>query len=200
MKFFSGFDMTRIFINGDENIMTRLWERIDPLDQKILLQIQSIRSPLLNLIFKGITHSATGPAWWSTAILLNVLNFNSINFVSQQTSVLRAFYGPLLTWVLGTFLQKRIARLRPSEEIAGYKRLLIPPSRYSFPSIHTASSFSFFIAFLLIQHPLAPMVGIWACFVSFSRLYLGVHYLSDIIGGLILGLFCTFVLSLIGFL
>ncbi|MGE0634335.1 MAG: phosphatase PAP2 family protein [Pseudobdellovibrionaceae bacterium] len=38
-----------------------------------------------------------------------------------------------------------------------------------------------------MKHPLAPWIGIWAHLVSFSRIYLGVHYSSDVAGGIAVG-------------
>jgi undecaprenyl-diphosphatase len=60
----------------------------------------------------------------------------------------------------------------------------------SFPSLHAASSFSFASALFFLHHPYAPYALAWAPLVAFSRLYLGVHYLSDLVGGIVIGVLC----------
>jgi undecaprenyl-diphosphatase len=67
--------------------------------------------------------------------------------------------------------------------------IFIPePKGFSFPSGHTVSSFAS-VAVLFMVNVYAGLFGIiLACFISFSRLYLYVHYHSDVIGGVVLGI------------
>lgn len=168
------------------------------LDQKIVLNVQNWRRPFLNRFFVFVTYSGTGKAWFVFALVVNILNFTGIHFVANQAQFLRSMFCPLLAWILGSFAKKIISRDRPSEKIVGYVRLIQSPTCGSFPSSHAASAVAFFAALLMIQHPIAPIVGLWALAVSFSRLYLGVHYLSDIIGGSIIGLLTAYVFSAAG--
>ena len=57
-----------------------------------------------------------------------------------------------------------------------------------FPSMHTSLMFSVIPIILLTYKKIAPAWIIAACLIAFSRLYVGVHYLSDIIGGIAVGL------------
>jgi undecaprenyl-diphosphatase len=86
-------------------------------------------------------------------------------------------------------IKLKTTRLRPFETIPGIKHLIQPPDRYSFPSGHTAGAF---IMAMIISNVLSvlfiPLV-IWAVAVGVSRIYLGVHYPTDVLVGGIGGIF-----------
>ena len=81
-----------------------------------------------------------------------------------------------------------VRRPRPYEEIEGLVSLLGKLSDYSFPSGHT--TVTFMVAIILIKrYPkyIGSIVYGIALLTGFSRMYLGVHYLTDILGGVVLG-------------
>jgi len=169
-------------------------------DQNALREVQKWRLKYLNLIFIILTYSGKGRVWFSLVLFLFVIDKKGIQFTTKQQLFLYAFYAPLLAFIFGKIIKKIFSRERPSDRIVGFKPLIIPPRCGSFPSSHTAASTSFFITLLILNHPLTLFVGIWAFLISFSRIYLGVHYLSDVIGGLLLGFLCgVFVSSFHGF-
>ncbi len=98
-----------------------------------------------------------------------------------------------LCFLLGDiFLKPFIARPRPFTIHPAMSLLISPPTDFSFPSGHTGSSFSAAIIILLNRKSWGIATMILASLIAFSRLYLYVHYPSDIIGGFLLSIVSAF--------
>lgn len=89
------------------------------------------------------------------------------------------------------FLKKVFQRPRPFTEFEGMKLLIEAPGTYSFPSGHTTASFGAFWALHKKFNDKRVTAGVFfiAALVSFSRMYLFVHYPGDIAAGAVLGIF-----------
>jgi decaprenylphosphoryl-5-phosphoribose phosphatase len=86
-------------------------------------------------------------------------------------------------YAISTSIKLAIGRKRPVVE--DLPHLMATPTGLSFPSSHSTSSFAAAQAFGRLV-PRAPLLGA-ACGMAFSRLYLGVHYPSDVAAGAALG-------------
>ncbi|MCL1905956.1 MAG: phosphatase PAP2 family protein [Clostridiales bacterium] len=97
-------------------------------------------------------------------------------------------------------IKNLVARPRPYEMLAWLQPMVSPLPDYSFPSGHAASSFAAATAVALAcrsgKWPVAAFAT--AILISFSRLYVGVHYPSDVLGGIVLGLFSGYAAQNIG--
>jgi len=86
------------------------------------------------------------------------------------------------------WLKPMIGRLRPSDVNLEAILLIARPMDYSFPSGHTLASFAAATAIFLNNRRFGLWAYILATLIAFSRLYLYVHYPTDILAGIILGL------------
>lgn len=91
-------------------------------------------------------------------------------------------------------LKHVFARVRPCEVNTTIQLLVPRPSDYSFPSGHTAASFAAVAAlFFAGQKKLWKPALVLAVLIAFSRLYLYVHYPTDILGGIVVGVLCGYI-------
>ncbi|MBW8382385.1 MAG: phosphatase PAP2 family protein [Youngiibacter sp.] len=99
----------------------------------------------------------------------------------------------LVTWISGELILKNvIGRVRPFIEY-GLTVIIKRPESYSFPSGHAAMSFAVAGVFLFTGHRYRKAFLAFAVYVSISRVYLNVHYLTDILGGMFLGLSVSYI-------
>ncbi len=101
----------------------------------------------------------------------------------------RARWGRATGVVAGAFALNTAVKLivrRHRPELPGLPALTSTPTQLSFPSAHAATSFAGARAYARLGLPAAPLYAL-AGTLAASRLYLGVHYPSDILGGVLLG-------------
>lgn len=88
-------------------------------------------------------------------------------------------------------LKHLIRRSRPFLEVPSIHLLIAKPLSYSFPSGHTAAAFAAAGILATMLKKYRAYVIALALLIAFSRMYLFVHYPTDIIGGIIVGLICS---------
>ncbi len=101
----------------------------------------------------------------------------------------RAPWSRATTTVAGVYLLNTALKLlirRPRPELPGLPPLTSTPTRLSFPSAHTSTSFAAARLYGRLGLPAPPLYAL-AGALAVSRLYLGVHYPTDILGGALLG-------------
>ena len=85
-------------------------------------------------------------------------------------------------------IKNLVARTRPFNVNTAVQLLVAKPRDYSFPSGHTAASFASVTALYLAgEKKLWKIALVLAVLIAFSRLYLYVHYPTDVLGGIITG-------------
>lgn len=149
----------------------------------ILYWIQGLRSPLLDRLMVAVT--SLGDAGWLWILLGTVL------FCIKRTR--RCGAAVLLSlaagFLLGNVLLKNsVARSRPCWLVdMGAALLVKSPADYSFPSGHTLAGFEAGISIWLVSRKWGAAVLALAVLIAFSRLYLFVHFPSDVLAGAVLG-------------
>jgi len=158
------------------------------LDARFSEQMRVAEKPgALRAIAVFFAHS--GDSWFWVAALILVWFFS--NSFWKQWEVVE-FVGISLLAPLVLSIKFTIRRRRPEGEWGGIYRNTDP---HSFPSGHAARSFFIaMVATALAPTWLAVLLWIWAPLVALARVAMGVHYVSDVVAGAVLGT----VMALIG--
>jgi Membrane-associated phospholipid phosphatase len=154
------------------------------METAILLFIQEyIRCDFLNPIVIFITHLGDAGIFWIllTVILLLFKKTRPIAYIMTVSMVLSLLIN-------NGILKNTVMRIRPYDAIIGLNRIIEAQKDYSFPSGHSACSFAAAIVILkTTDKKYGIPVVILALFISLSRLYVGVHYPTDVLFGIVSG-------------
>ncbi len=161
-----------------------------PWDGQFLIWLQeNVRSDVLTPIMKLITHLGDKGIFW-ILIAIVMLFFKKTRPLGMMAGIALVF-SVLINNVL---IKPNVGRIRPYEVVDGLKLLIERQHDPSFPSGHSGASFAAAVVFL-VKGP--KKIGIpaiiMAALIAFSRLYVGVHYPTDVICGIITGTCCAII-------
>jgi len=156
---------------------------IQNIDARILLYIQDfIRTPVLTglLVFFSLIGN-NGLVWIALGLVLLIPKKTRLGGFHMLLCLLAAYI------VNDLIIKMLVARIRPYDVIDGLTILVKPLSSYSFPSGHANSSFAAALALTLAFGKRGALAYIPAVLIAFSRCYVGVHYPSDVLVGMLMG-------------
>lgn len=158
-------------------------------DGGILLLIQeNIRNPILDHVMIFITTLGDGGMIWIAVTLLLLISKKTRKIGMMSAA---ALLGSLL--INNYFIKNLVQRPRPYVTFTDLQILIPTPSEFSFPSGHTSSSFA---AAGVFYHNLSKRYGIPAIIlaglIGVSRMYVGVHYPTDVIAGIVMGILLSY--------
>lgn len=163
---------------------------IEALDRELFLLINGAHSPSLDFTFYLLTkYYVTLPIH----LLLVYILYKKLG-IGIWKLLIFAGLTILCSDQISNVIKHAVQRYRPSHNLEieslvhtynEYKG-----GMYGFVSSHAANMFAVFglLSFGLLNRYWVVFLFIWACLISYTRIYLGVHYPTDIIGGAILGI------------
>ena len=137
---------------------------------------------MLNLFFSTITHMGGATFTILSTILLILISNNQTKVAAYSSALALA-----ISHIPVQLVKKLFPRKRPYLMIEETKVPLNPLKDHSFPSGHTTAIFSVIIPFVLFVPALSFILIPLGLCVGLSRIYLGLHYPSDVMAGGLLG-------------
>ncbi|MCK5880255.1 MAG: phosphatase PAP2 family protein [Sinobacterium sp.] len=147
-------------------------------------QFQGYR--LLTRLFRIISHTGDGTMYVAIGFLLLY-----IDAPSAKTFLLYCLLAYTLEIPSFILLKKLIKRDRPYVNIKGSTIAIRPADKFSLPSGHAAAAFVFATMISTFYPEFTALAFTWSSLIGLSRVVLGVHYLSDIVAGALLGTGCS---------
>lgn len=169
---------------------------LNHIDTQLFLFLNGIHSPFFDPIFQWITERFS---WIPLYVLLSILLFIKFKWRSIFLAPFIVLVIVLADQISVNLFKEVFLRLRPCHNpaIADLVHTIDGAcgGQYGFVSSHAANTFAlaFLVGLIFKKHfsSLIYLMLFWAALVSYSRIYVGVHYPADIICGALLGVFIS---------
>ncbi|MEG0365910.1 MAG: phosphatase PAP2 family protein [Coprobacillus sp.] len=164
--------------------MKTIFNKILNYDKKFSFSmIQYYQHHILNDIMIFISSCGDfGMSWLIVILVTNMIDSTRAMSIDILVALIAA------TLIGQVTIKSIVKRKRPCHTYPEVKLLIPTPSDLSFPSGHTTSSFACSTV-LMLYNPLFGVIGfLYASLTAISRLYLFVHYISDVVFGMTLGI------------
>lgn len=146
---------------------------------------QNLRCGFLDAVMPYITKLGDAGIFWiiTAVVLLIIKRTRPLGFAMAIALVFDVI-------LCNGILKPLIARTRPYDINTAVQLIVARPTDYSFPSGHTAASFAAASSLWFSKSKLWIPATVLAVLIAFSRLYLYVHFPTDVLGGVFIGVLC----------
>jgi len=161
----------------------KMWGHIESNDHRLMRRVHRWRAPRwVRIATISVTRMGDGWLWYALGLILLVWGgHNRIIAVGAATSA--AAIGIYLFRTIKT----KSRRKRPCEIEPHCWAHILPPDKYSFPSGHTITAFAIALPVGICYPELQVWLFVAALLIASSRIILGMHFLSDVIAGALIG-------------
>jgi undecaprenyl-diphosphatase len=166
------------------HVLGQVWRQIERRDHRVMLRMNRWRAPRwIRYWMIATTRLGDGWLWYAMAAML-------LMFGGPQRYAAVCTAGSAALAGVGVFkaLKRLSQRPRPCQLEPHCWSKVLPPDRFSFPSGHTMTAFSIALVLSYFYRGIELPIYFFACSVAVSRIVLGMHFLSDVLAGAILGI------------
>lgn len=162
---------------------------MNPFDQAVMNFIQThCHNAVTDAVFPIVTYLGEGGLFWVASALLFIIFGKKSGWRLTGFLMLGAMLAGLL--IGEAALKNIVCRPRPFHGLLEYSLLIAPPSGWSFPSGHSCASFAAATVVFLRDRRWGAGALALAAMIAFSRVFLFVHYPTDVLAGAALGAAC----------
>lgn len=148
-----------------------------------LYALQDIHNPVLDKVMVLVSALGNAGIFWIAVGLLLLITKRYRRGGAQMLVAMA------VTFIIGNLILKNlVARERPCWIDREVQLLMASPSDYSFPSGHSMNGFAGSVSLLCIDKRIGIPAVILAAVIAFSRLYLFMHFPTDVFAGIVIGL------------
>jgi undecaprenyl-diphosphatase len=165
------------------NVPRDVWGFIERRDHRVMRRLNRWRAPRwIRYWMIASTRAGDGWLWYGLGGILMIFGG------AQRFEAVSAAGAAAVTGVLVFKTIKLISqRPRPCQLEPHCWSKVLPPDRFSFPSGHTMTAFSIALVVSYFYPPLEGLLFFLAISIAVSRIVLGMHFLSDVLAGMVLG-------------
>lgn len=162
---------------------TKAFSNLSDADYRLMRRVQRWNAPLW-VRWWMIASTRGGDGWfWAFCGIAVLASHDGDKLPAFLAAAIAAAVGILLF----TILKKWVGRSRPCTLGPHCWATLLPPDQFSFPSGHSITAFAVAVPLSMFYPVTCPVLLALAASIALSRIILGLHFLSDVIAGSVIG-------------